>query len=130
MTKDERTRTSTLEWIAAAVGLALLLAVLGVIGRQAVLGQSSQPPAITVAPSTIVALRNGYLVEFDAFNQASGTAAAVTIEGVLKDDAGSETAMATLDYVAGQGSTQGGLFFTRDPRRGQLRLRALGYQHP
>lgn len=122
-------RTSALEWIAAGVGLALLLAVLGVIGREALAGESSQPASIAVVPTKFVALDHGYLVEFEAINRSSATAAAVTIEGKVESGADPETATATLDYVAGHARSKGGLFFTQDPR-GRLQLRALGYQEP
>jgi uncharacterized protein (TIGR02588 family) len=123
---DITRRTPALEWIAAGVGLALLLAVFAVIGREALMSEPTQPPAITVEARRIVPAGSGYVVEFEAINGSPGTAAAVEIEGKLGD----ETSTATLDYVAGEGSATGGLFFTRDPRGALLQLRATGYQKP
>lgn len=123
-------RTSALEWAAAAIGLALLLFVTIVIGREALRGESDQPPSLVVGAKRIFTTERGFLVEFEAINRTSGTAAAVTIEGVLTNGGGSETSTATLDYVAGNAAAKGGLFFAHDPRRGRLQLRALGYQTP
>lgn len=122
-------RTPVLEWAAAGIGVALLLFVAVVIGREALFGRPEQPPAIEVQVRRIVPAGSGFVVEFEAHNRSSGTAAAVEIEGVLGGTAG-ETSSATLDYVAGEGSTAGGLFFTHDPRHYPLKLRALGFQTP
>lgn len=130
MGTEAQSRTSTLEWLAAAIGLILLLGVLVVIGREAWWGETAQPPSIVVAMTKAAPLEDGYLVEFEARNRSSGTAAAVTVEGKLGEGEEAETTTATLDYVAGYGRATGGLFFKNDPRHGRLALRALGYQLP
>lgn len=124
--RKDQPRTPALEWIAAAIGLAMLLAVFAVIGREAMIAETAQPPAITVEAKRVVALEHGYLVEFEAVNRSTATAAAVTVEG----KAGSETATTTLDYVAGHSRVKGGLFFESDPHAGGVKLRPLGYQEP
>lgn len=115
-----------LEWLAAALGLALLLAVAVVIGREAMTVADKELPAIEVRVVQVAQSGAGYAVEFEATNRGGGTAAAVVIEG----KAGDETSTATLDYVAGHASAKGGLFFTRDPRHAPLQVRALGFQTP
>ena len=117
--------TPPLEWIAAAIGLALTLGLAGVIGRDAFTGHEPELPAIEVRMLRVVPSAAGHVVEFEAVNSGAGTAAAVTIEG----KAGDETSTATLDYVAGHARTKGGLFFRHDPRPG-LELRATGFQTP
>lgn len=129
--RKPRAKTSMLEWISATVGLALLLLVFAVLGRQAIRADTAEPPAIAVQALRVVPLAQGYLVEFEAANASTGTAAAVAIEGELTGaDGKRETASAALDYVAGNARARGGLYFTSDPRRGELKLRALGYQEP
>ena len=128
--RAERPRTPALEWIAAAIGLAVILAIVGVIGREAMLGEASQPPSIQITQKRVIALEKGFLLEFEATNRSSATAAGVSVEGTLRSGDNVETATATLDYVAGQASASGGLFFKEDPRRGDVQLRALGYQEP
>lgn len=123
--------TPPLEWIAAGLGLLLLLFLLAVIGREAINGEAAQLPAIEVAVLGIEPAASGYVVAFEARNRRDGTAAAVTIEGVLKAGGTEiETSSATIDYVPGKGEAKGGLFFSRDPHSATLEVRALGFQTP
>lgn len=120
-----------LEWIAAAVGLVLTLGMMALIGREALHGDSADPPAIEVRALRVGAVPSGFVVEVKAVNRSGGAAAAVQIEGELKEGGASvETSSLTLDYVPGHAEREGGLFFRRDPRRHRLELRALGYQRP
>jgi uncharacterized protein (TIGR02588 family) len=118
--------TPALEWIAAAIGLAAILFVAVVIGREALTGEPEQLPSLEVHATRVVPNAAGFVVEFEVVNHTSGTAAAVAIEG----QSGAETSSATLDYVAGNASGKGGLFFKHDPRGQKLELRALGFQTP
>lgn len=130
-TKDATSETPLLEWIAAGVGLLLTLMMLGVIGREALNGETQQFPDIAVAATGIAPGGPGYVLTFEASNKTGGTAAAVEIEATLKDgDTIIETSSATLDYVPGHGKAKGGVFFADDPRRYELEVRALGFQIP
>lgn len=129
--KKQPTSTPVLEWIAAGLGLAAILFVGVVIGREALTGEADQLPSLEVHATRIVPNAAGFVVEFEVVNHASGTAAAVEIEGQLGPEASPvETSSATLDYVAGNAQTKGGLFFKHDPRAQPLALRALGFQTP
>lgn len=120
-----------LEWIAAAIGLLLTLAMLAIVGRDAISGDAHEPPAIEVMVSRIVQAGSGFVVEIVATNRTGGTGAAVEIEGELKSgETPVETSSLTFDYVPGHAERRGGLFFRQDPRIHQLELRALGYQTP
>ena len=124
--RKQASNTPALEWLAAALGLAMILFVAAVIGREAMTAEQAQLPAIKVTALGVTQGPTGFVVEFEAVNLTSGTAAAVEIEG----KAGDETSTATLDYVAGNASAKGGLFFKADPRHGPLELRAMGFQTP
>lgn len=134
MERQERTRAiPALEWVASAVGLALTLAILGIIAREAYQGPGDEPPMVEVRSERIVSAGGGrgWVVEFVAVNRSRSTAAAVQIEGRLSSD-GREVATsgATLDYIPGRSERTGGLFFAQDPLAHDLKLRALGYAEP
>lgn len=123
--------TPVLEWISAAVGLVLTLAMLGFIGWQAWTSTGREPPAIELRIQQILPAGDGWVVEFAAVNRSPATAAAVRIEGALTEGARLvATGEATLDYVPGHSERRGGLFFREDPRAHALDLRALGYARP
>lgn len=129
--KDAENDAPLLEWIAAAIGLLLILAMLGVIGREALNDETEQLPVITVATTGIAPAAHGYVLAFEASNETGSTAAVVEIEATLKNgDTTVETSKATLDYVPGHGKAKGGVFFVEDPRRHKLEIRALGFQIP
>lgn len=127
---QERERPPRSEWVAAGFGLLIVLAVLGVLGYQA-LGAGESPPDIV---NRVVALRpvsGGYLVQVEVRNRGGETTAGLTLEGTLKEgERDLETSEATLDYVPGRSTREAGLFFTENPQRYRLELRALGYQEP
>jgi uncharacterized protein (TIGR02588 family) len=135
MAKETRTaaagETPLLEWIAAGIGLALTLGLLGVIGWEALRGGPSEAPLVSLSVQRVMATGAGHIVEFEAVNATGGTAQSVEIEAVLTPpDGPPETSSVTLDYVPGHSRRTGGLYFRRDPRIGRLELRALGYQTP
>jgi uncharacterized protein (TIGR02588 family) len=124
-------KTPLLEWIAALTGLLLILGVTAVIGREAIREHAAAPPAIAIQVGATSQVAGGYVVEFEALNRANSTAVTVEIEGILKSESASvEQSSATIDYVSGHGRTSGGLFFSKDPRKHKLAIRATGFQDP
>ena len=123
---------SALEWIAALVGAVVTLSLLAVIGWEAATGQRDLPPSFEVRVERIVKdPSGGFVVELVAENSGDMTAAAVGIEGVLKQGGAEiERSRATIDYLPAGGKRRGGLVFSHDPRRHQIELRATGYQDP
>jgi uncharacterized protein (TIGR02588 family) len=119
-----------LEWLASAIGLLLVAGIFGFIGWQA-LDDPNAPPMITVEIEAVTPVGHGYRVGFRARNSAGSAAAQVEIEGRITGREGAvETSRTTLDYLPGHSSRQGGLFFSLDPRVGDLSLRAGGFAKP
>lgn len=123
-------QTPLLEWIAAGVGLVLILATLGVIGAEAFRSDGSPPRfsirAVAVAPTT-----GGYLMTIEVRNTGQSPAGSVVVEGRLDSPGGEqETSEATFDLVADQSAREGGLYFSRDPRQGRVALRTKSYVDP
>lgn len=113
-----------LEWATAGLGLAVVLAVLGLVGWQAVSGRAG-PPDIRLEPGEISRAHDGWTVEVRARNEGDQTAAQVRIEGRL----GEETSGAEFDYLPAHGRSTATLRFDEDPRRG-LELSVQGWREP
>jgi uncharacterized protein (TIGR02588 family) len=97
---------------------------------QAVAGDDS-PPQVAVYTDAIFPLDHGYLVQIRAVNQGGTTAAQLAVEGKLTGENGrAETSETVIDYVPSHSYRQGGLFFSQDPRKYPLQLRAKGYAEP
>lgn len=118
------------ERVIAAIGLLLVLGSLGFLIFQGVWGDNS-PPDITIRLVRIVDSGDDYLVEFKARNQGGTTAAEVGVSATLRRDGHEvEIGEVTLDYVSAGSERQGGLYFSNDPRLGQLEFKASGYRIP
>ena len=121
--------TPVLEWVAAGVGLVVLLATIGFVGAEA-LRPDNSPPQVVVERLGVRETDAGYLVSVRATNRGGSAAAQVVVEGELQTGGEPETAEATFDFIADHSSREGGLFFQSDPRQGALILRAKGYAAP
>lgn len=129
--KPARQPVPPLEWLSAALGVLLALAIVGALVREGLAGSDHAVPVLAVAPHRIVAAGGGYVVEVKVANGAPHTAASVQIEGKLTaPGAEPETSNATIDYVPGRSSAKAGLLFAGDPREGELKLRVTGYEVP
>jgi uncharacterized protein (TIGR02588 family) len=118
------------EWVVAIVGALLVLASIGYMTYEAIFGLKS-PPDVTVQVTGVQPVQSGYLVEVQAQNIGGSTAAAVVVEGVLKQGEETvETSQASIDYVPSQSQRGAGLFFSYNPADFDLSVRAMGYQEP
>jgi uncharacterized protein (TIGR02588 family) len=119
-----------IEWLVGGLGALLVGGTIAFLLYHA-LARDSTPPDVRVVEQRVFALQDRYLVQFRAFNQGGSAAAQLTIEGeLISPDGGTETNGAVLDYVPARSSRKGGLWFSADPRAGQLTLRATGYAEP
>ena len=115
-----------LEWVAAATGLLVALALLGIISWQAAFENPSEVPILAAEVEGVVPTTTGQVVRVPVTNRSGQSAAAVQVEGKL----GGETSHATFDYVPGNSEAQGGLVFTRGKGKGNPSIRVTGYQLP
>ena len=118
------------EWVAAAVGLVLVLACIGALAwLQLAGGHESVEPVVRV----IAIERQGerHLVKLRVTNTGMGAAAALRVTGrLLRGDEVLEEAQTEFQYLPGRSSREAGLFFVQDPRQFELRLSADSYQKP
>lgn len=128
--QDEQTGTSVWEWVIAAVGLTLVLGAVGTTFYRATT-EDKTPPQLEVAVDSIEQSGASHLVKFTVRNTGNQTAAAVAVEGELKNGAETaETSGAALAYSPANSTRRGGLFFTKDPRQFELQIRVTGYEEP
>ena len=118
------------EWAAAAVGLMIVLAVLAFLLIEAVRGSES-PPNIRINVLGVEAQEGGYLVRLQVANKGGSTAGQLVVEGTVKPHNGEiQRSQVTLDYVPAHSVRGAGLFFTSDPIKARLEVRASGFQDP
>jgi uncharacterized protein (TIGR02588 family) len=123
-------RTPLLEWIAAAIGLVVVLATLALVSSEALRADTS-PPAVMVQNLGARRTEAGWVLQVRADNRGGSPAAQVRVTGELTPPGGMmETAEATFDFVPDHSARDGGLFFSSDPAHGKLVLRATGYADP
>lgn len=117
---------SLFEWIAAGIGLALVLIALSVSAWGALPGERS-PVAIEVRLVAVRQTPYGFVAEIEAINHGGGAASQVVVSGTAGARDAPDTAEVTFDYIPKQSSARGGLIFEHNPRAGGLRLRAKSY---
>lgn len=128
--KSHVTDTPLAEWIVGAFGLMIVAAAIGILVYESAVGDKS-PPDVKLTVQTIARQRNGYLVRLRANNEGGQPAARVTIKVELMDkEQVLEESETQLDYLPAHSIREAGVFFTREPRPADLRLRAVGYEKP
>ncbi len=128
--QDEQTVTPVWEWIIAAVGFTLVLGAVGTTFYRATT-EDKTPPQLEVKVDSIEQSGVGHLVKFTLKNTGNQTAAAVAVEGELKNGTETaETSSAALAYSPANSKRRGGLFFTKNPRQFDLQIRVTGYEEP
>lgn len=118
------------EWVAAGLGLLLLLASLGYLLLDAWRGED-RPPAPVIQVLAVEAQPGRFLVRLRVSNEGKATAAGLRVEGELRrGEEVVERSEIEFQHVPGRSSREGGLFFTQDPRTLRLVLSARSYQAP
>lgn len=118
------------EWVMAGVGLLLLLASLGYLGWQAV-AKPHTPPDPVIELLAVEPQSGRFVVRFRVHNRGTLTAEQLKVTGELKEGGKVvEESDTGFDFLPGESSREGGLFFARDPRTLQLELRPRSYQTP
>jgi uncharacterized protein (TIGR02588 family) len=116
-------------WL-AALGMLFVLGSFAMLLRESFVG--GRPVAeISIRVDEIRPSAHGYLVSLKIENSGDATAAALGVEGVLtRGGTNVETSLVTVDYVAAGSERDAALFFSNDPRQGELIVRAKGYIEP
>ena len=128
---QSKDRPAPLEWIAAAIGLAIFVTLFGTIFVQAGSGDRDPISDLIVEQRGLIATPSGTHVTLEVLNRSDKTAAAVLIKGRLLDGvrevASSEV---TIDYVPARSRVRAALIFSESPTGRRVDVRALGYRVP
>lgn len=128
--RSKARKTPLAEWIAAGLGLIIVIATLALIASEVFTADKS-PPALSVRVLAVTRTEAGYLVTIEVENRGGSPAAGVVVEGEAMGTSGeAQMTETTFDFVPDHSSRKGGLLFAADPRRGSLSLRAKGYTDP
>ena len=119
------------EWVIAAAGFLLVVGAIGFTLYRA-MTEEKTPPKLTIKYDEPVPNGDGWLVKFRVTNSGNETAAAVAVEGELRNEDGStETGTATLAYAPANSERSGGLYFSKKPPSASaLKIRVTGYEEP
>jgi uncharacterized protein (TIGR02588 family) len=128
-TKKRGAPSTQTRWL-AALGMLFVMGSFAMLLRESF--SAGRPVAeIVVRVDEIVPSAHGYLVSVKIDNTGDATAASLNIEGVLmRGGKHMETSLVTIDYVAAGSTRDAALFFTNDPRQGDLIVRPKGYIEP
>lgn len=123
-------RTPALEWLAAALGLALVLFIASYLGYRGLTDGEGQPEPVA-EPLGVTQVPGGFLQIVRIHNRGRQTAAQVALlarlEGPGSD--GRERRI-TLDYVPRGSSREAAFLFTSDPRAARLSVEVEGFAFP
>lgn len=119
------------EWLVAALGLLLVIGIVGLLLYEAA-SQPEAAPDIALEADAPVKLGSGWHVTIKAANHGGKTATQLTIAAELRDEKAGvvETAELTFDYLAPGSSRTGGVYFVNDPAGYRLHMAPKSYVAP
>lgn len=119
-----------LEWLAAGIGLILVVGAIGFLIYSTV-SQTGKPPVLTAKADSVTANEGGYLVKFSLENKGEENAADVSVEGkLMRGEKEIEPSSTVISYAPSASKQEGGLIFTKNPGEFELKIRAVGYANP
>lgn len=122
-------KAAPLEWLAAAIGLTIFIALFAVILRQEIGQGRAAAPDLAIEDVRVTPTPGGSLVQFTVHNRSDQTAAAVSVEG-KPAGAASPPSTVTIDYVPAKSRVSAGLIFAGDMKGRPVEIRPVGYRRP
>jgi uncharacterized protein (TIGR02588 family) len=127
MTRPAKNR---LEWAVFAVGLVLVLATLGFLVRESIVGAGG-PPEVVARLGEARPSAGGYLIPVEVANIGQSTAEDVLVPIFLELPGGKrEEAELNIAFLPRDSKRDGWVSFRDDPRRGKLSLGAIAFEVP
>ena len=127
MTKPEK---NPLEWTVFAIGLVLVLATLGYLVRESIVGDGG-PPEVVARLGEPRPSASGYLVPVEVANNGQTTAEDVLVPIFLEMPGGKrEEAELSIAFLPRDSKRNGWVSFRSDPRGATLSLGAIAFEVP
>ncbi len=128
--KNKQKSIPLISWITASVGLLLVLGVIIFLLTKAA-AKGPTVPKIHVQASTVFKDAGKHLMIISVTNNGNTTAAALVIEGELKNGTQSvEKSTVTLNYVPAGSTRKAGIYFINDPKNFVLILTPKSFEQP
>ncbi len=128
---QQRPARSPAEWTAFSLALAILAVVIGLVLYDWFTSKE-QPPSLEIVQDTsaIYPAQGKFYVPFTVTNTGGDTAESVQVLAELRIKGEVEEGEQQIDFLAGDETEAGAFVFSRDPRQGELILRAASYKLP
>ena len=111
-------------------GFLIVAAVLGFF-LYAGLSEKRPMPDLQLSVDSVLQTGNGYIARVTARNEGGLTAEGVIVEGELRSGPELvERSQTVIEFLPAHSKKRAGLFFTRDPRQFELKVRPHGYEEP
>lgn len=122
-------KRNALEWSVFALGLFATLSILGYLGYE-IATFRHESPRVDIVLGTAEARGDVFLVPVTAKNRSDETLEGVILEATLKAGKEEQKAQFELAFLPRRSQREGWFTFTRDPARGKVEARAIGYERP
>lgn len=124
-------RRNRTEWITFAIALMIVSLLIGLI-IHIWISEDNQPPLISVTATPEIFENHGqFYVPFTVTNIGGGTAESVQVIGELAlDGEVVESGEQVITFLSKNEEEEGMFIFTRNPRQGDLTVRAASYALP
>jgi uncharacterized protein (TIGR02588 family) len=126
---DGNATRSPAERLSFGIALSILAVIVGLVVY--VCQTEQEPPALSVRPKIIREAQGQFYVPFEVTNTGGETAEAVQIIAELRVNGQIEQiGEQSIDFLSGGETEEGTFILSRDPRQGELIVRAASYKIP
>ena len=122
---------SPAEWVTFSISLSILAAIIGLVFYDWFTRRDEPPVLAVVQNGEIRALQGQFYVPFEIKNTGGNTAESVQVIAELRINGEiEESGEQQIDFLSGGEAEKGAFIFTRNPKEGELVIRAGSYKLP
>jgi uncharacterized protein (TIGR02588 family) len=129
--QGKQPKRTAAEWITFTIALSILGIIIGLVIYR-IINDKEQPPLIVIVQKPTTLRTNGqYYVPFEIVNEGNKTVESVQILSELKiNNKLEETGEQQIDFLSSREKKEGTFIFTKNPQKGQLKIRVASYKSP